>query len=127
MYVIKFVHKGNFDATNKLLFKLHSKTFFNRLDEYGQKGVNALRSVTPIDTGKTANSWSYEIEKSDKHISIIWKNSNVNANGTPIAILLQYGHGTSSGGYVQGKDYINPAIKPIFDEIEKRVWQEIIR
>lgn len=125
--MIKFTHKGNFDDTNKLLFKLHSKTFFNRLEEYGQKGVNALKSLTPVNTGKTANSWSYEIIKSSNYVSIVWKNSNVNQNGTPIAILLQYGHGTSNGGYVQGKDYINPAIKPIFDEIEKGVWQEIVR
>jgi len=86
-----------------------------------------LASVTPSDTGLTAASWGYIITAKKDSVSIIWTNSNVTENGTPIAILLQYGHGTGTGGYVQGTDYINPAIKPIFDEIEKGVWQEITK
>lgn len=125
--MISFVHKGNFDSTQKMLFKLHSKSFFKALNSYGERGVKALASVTPTDTGKTASSWGYEIVNNDKNVSIIWTNSNVDNNGTPIAILLQYGHATGSGGYVQGYDYINPAIRPIFEEIENGVWNEIIK
>ena len=125
--MISFVHKGNFDSTQKMLFKLHSKSFFKALDSYGERGVKALASVTPTNTGKTASSWGYEIINNDKNVSIIWTNGNVDNNGTPIAILLQYGHATGSGGYVQGYDYINPAIRPIFEEIENGVWNEIIK
>lgn len=125
--MISFVHKGNFDSTQKMLFKLRSKSFFKALDSYGERGVKALASVTPTDTGKTASSWGYEIVNNDKNVSIIWTNSNADNNGTPIAILLQYGHATGSGGYVQGYDYINPAIRPIFEEIENGVWNEIIK
>lgn len=125
--MIEFVHKGNFNSTEKFLFKLHSLNFFNSLDYYAQKGVKALSSVTPVKTGKTAASWDYEIVTKKDSVSIIWTNSNLSESGTPIAILLQYGHGTGSGGYIQGLDYINPAIRPIFDEIEKGVWAEITK
>ena len=125
--MIEFVHKGNFGSTEKFLFKLYSQNFFKTLDYYAQKGVKALSSVTPTDTGKTASSWGYKITTSKDSVSIVWTNSNLTEGGTPIAILLQYGHGTGSGGYVQGQDYINPAIQPIFDEIEKGVWAEITK
>ena len=125
--MIEFVHKGNFGSTEKFLFKLYSKKFFKVLDYYAQKGVKALSSVTPTDTGKTASSWGYRIASTKDYVSIIWTNSNLSESGTPIAVLLQYGHATGTGGYVQGRDYINPAIQPIFDEIEKSVWAEIKR
>lgn len=125
--MIEFVHKGDFKSTEKFLFKLYSQNFFKTLDYYAQKGVKALASVTPTDTGKTASSWGYKITAKKDTVSIIWTNSNLTESGTPVAILLQYGHGTGSGGYVQGQDYINPAIRPIFDEIEKGVWAEITK
>lgn len=125
--MIEFTHKGDFKSTEKFLFKLYSHHFFDSLKMYAEKGVKALASVTPVDTGKTANSWGYEIEAKQDSVSIYWTNSNLAESGTPVAILLQYGHATGSGGYVQGSDYINPAIKPIFDEIEKGVWAEITK
>ena len=94
------------------------------LDSYGVKGVEALRNATPKDTGLTANSWSYKIEKSNNNITISFENSNIN-DGVPIAIILQYGHGTRNGGWVEGYDYINPAIRPIFDELAKAAWKEV--
>ena len=96
------------------------------LDKYGREGVAALSSATPIDSGKTANSWSYEITNKDGSATITFKNSNIQ-NGVPIAIILQYGHGTRNGGWVQGRDYINPAIQPIFDEIVNNAWREVTK
>jgi hypothetical protein len=125
--MISFIHKGNFGSTEKFLFKLYSQNFFKSLEYYAEKGVKALSSVTPVNTGKTSESWGYQITAEKDSVSIIWTNSNLDENGTPIAILLQYGHATNSGGYVQGRDYINPAIQPIFDEIEKGVWAEITK
>ena len=89
-------------------------------------GVEALAAATPRKTGKTAASWSYRVEKGKDSIAIIWSNSNI-VDGTPIAVILQYGHGTRNGGYVEGVDYINPAMRPIFDEIAKRAWEEVRR
>lgn len=97
----------------------------NVLNKYGQRGVEALSHATPVDTGKTAASWSYEIQESDNSIEIIWSNSNVN-KGLNIAILLQYGHGTRNGGYVVGRDYINPALQPLFDELADKAWEEVV-
>lgn len=94
------------------------------LQKYGREGVRALSSATPIDSGKTANSWDYEIKQYQGGARISWTNSNV-VDGVPIAIILQYGHGTRNGGYVQGRDYINPAIQPIFDKLAKDVWEEV--
>ena len=91
------------------------------LDRYGRQGVAALQMYTPKDSGETANSWKYEIF----NLGIAWSNTNVTGNGTPVAILLQYGHGTKNGGYVQGRDYINPALQPIFDEIADNCWKEV--
>lgn len=99
--------------------------YLNLLDKYARKGVDALREATPYDTGLTAESWSYEIERSRTHTTIIWSNSNVTRDGHPIAIMLQLGHGTGTGGYVVGRDYINPAMKPVFDEIENEVWKAV--
>jgi hypothetical protein len=121
--MISFEQKGDFSKTTKYLQKLAKKEMYRNLDSYGRKGVEALRKATPKDTGLTANSWSYKIEITKNHTSIIWSNSNVR-EGVPIAIILQYGHATGTGGYVEGVDYINPSIKPIFDEISNKVWKE---
>jgi hypothetical protein len=96
------------------------------LDRYGKAGVAALASATPVDTGLTARSWSYKIERSDKSVTISFHNSNIQ-NGVPIAIILQYGHGTRNGGWVEGRDYINPAIRPIFDQITTNAWREVTK
>ena len=94
------------------------------LEHYGQKGVDALAAATPKDTGKTAESWVYQIEQTGSGWAIVWSNTNV-YRGINIAIILQYGHGTGTGGYVQGRDYINPAIQPIFDEMVEKIWKEL--
>ena len=122
--MIKISLKGNFKniekffdgAKNRLPQRIRSV-----LDKYGRQGVAALQMYTPKDSGETANSWKYEIF----NLGIAWSNTNVTDNGTPVAILLQYGHGTKNGGYVQGRDYINPALQPIFDEIADNCWKEV--
>lgn len=124
--MISISHKGDFKKTQSFLEKIKDGDIFNKLDHYGQMGVEALAAATPIDSGKTASSWTYKIVKSKQTVSIQWSNTNVN-KGVPIAIILQYGHATGTGGYVQGRDYINPALKPIFDEIEENVWKEMTR
>lgn len=123
--MIKISHKGNFNNTEKFLKKISTADFMRNLERYGEMGVQALASATPIDSGFTASSWSYEIEKSSSSYTIHWINNNVN-NGVNIAIILQYGHGTGTGGYVQGRDYINPALRPIFDEIAESAWKEVV-
>lgn len=123
--MIKISHKGNFNNTEKFLKKISTADFMRNLEKYGEMGVQALASATPIDSGLTASSWSYEIEKSSSSYTIHWVNNNVN-NGVNIAIILQYGHGTGTGGYVQGRDYINPALRPIFDEIADSAWKEVV-
>lgn len=124
--MIKFVHKGDFKKTEEFLKRNKDLDIRTILNTYGQKGVEALSENTPKDSGKTAESWSYEIVKTRKGWSIYWRNANVN-QGIPIAILIQYGHGTGTGGYVQGRDFINPAIRPVFDEIADEVWKEVTR
>lgn len=124
--MISFRHKGNFNNTEELLKnakKVKSKEE-TILMKYGERGVAALRSATPLDSGETANSWFYEIYKSGDTVGIRFNNRNVN-KGVPIAIILQYGHGTRNGGYVQGRDYINPAIQPVFDQIEREARREV--
>lgn len=123
MIVIK--QSGNFNNTERFLKgakKLHIEKI---LDRFGKEGVRALASATPVDSGLTANSWGYDVSVSRGSYSISWTNSNV-VDGVPIAIILQYGHGTGTGGYVQGRDYINPTIKPIFDMIANAIWQEVV-
>lgn len=122
--MISFRHKGDFSNLTKYFNRLKSTKISSVLDKYGRKGVTALSSATPIDSGATANAWYYKIENSKDMAKIGFYNSNVN-NGVSIAIILQYGHGTGTGGYVQGRDYINPAIQPIFDSIVKDVWKEV--
>lgn len=122
--MIRFRHKGDFSKTNRFLNKVKNIRFIANLDKYGREGVAALASATPVDTGKTAQSWYYKIEQTNGSVSLTFHNSNIQ-NGVPIAIILQYGHATGNGGWVQGRDYINPTIQPIFDEIVKKAWGEV--
>lgn len=123
---IKFVmKKAGSNAVEKMLNKIiKDKSTYRILSKYGEMGVLALSRATPEDSGETARSWSYEIEKTDSGYRLVWNNSNVN-KGVPIAIILQYGHGTRNGGYVQGRDYINPALVPVFDGIAADSWKEM--
>lgn len=126
MSAITIKHKGGFNKTSKFLNKLVAADRYYKLEQYARDGVAALSTATPVRSGKTASSWSYEIDRSDKGVKITWTNDNIN-KGVPIAIILQYGHGTGTGGYVQGQDYINPAIKPIMDRIADSVWEEVTK
>lgn len=121
---VTFKHRGSFRRSERFLNTIKGSRYLNILDRYGQMGVNALASATPKDTGKTASCWTYEIERNDKRTAISWLNTNTNQN-VNIAVILQYGHSTGSGGYVQGRDYINPAIQPIFDLIAQKAWKEV--
>ena len=118
--------KGSFKNTEKFLQSMSKGDIFRSLDKYGQAGVAALSAATPSESGATAAAWSYEITKRRGQYSISWTNSHM-AGGVPVVILLQYGHGTGTGGYVQGRDFINPALKPIFDKIASDVWKEVKR
>jgi len=120
---INFRH-GNFAKTTKYLSNVSKRLQNANFEKYGEKGVEALRQATPKDTGKTSESWSYTINKSREGVTIRWNNSNVN-DGVNIAVILQYGHGTRSGGYVRGIDYINPAMRPIFEQLAKEAWEEV--
>lgn len=124
--MISFSQKGDFSKTAKYLNRIKNPSKLTIFDKYGQAGVAALSSATPVDTGKTSESWYYKIEKNSETTSIVFCNSNIN-EGVPIAIILQYGHGTGTGGYVQGRDYINPAIRPVFDELANTAWREVTK
>jgi len=119
-------HKGNLDKTTNFLNKAKNINYRYILERYGQEGVNALSSATPIDSGLTSQSWSYTIKQNKTNYTISWCNSNV-VDGVPIVVLIQYGHATKNGGYVSGRDFINPAIKPIFDKIAEEAWKEITK
>lgn len=122
--MIGFRLKGDLSKAKKHFGKLRKTNYLDILNKYGNRGVQALSSATPVDTGLTASSWYYKIEQKNNSVSIVFCNSNVN-KGIPIAIILQTGHGTRNGGWVEGRDYINPAIRPIFDELAKNVWKEV--
>lgn len=122
--MITFSHKGDFSRTNKFFERALEVVKLGELDKYGSQGVAALASATPKDSGETANSWKYEIIRNNGSAEINWYNTHEN-RGVNIAIILQYGHGTRNGGYVKGRDYINPAIQPIFDEIAETAWKEV--
>lgn len=124
--MITFRQKGDFSKLNNFLEKMKEVVKIEDLDRYGQEGVEALSAATPKDSGLTASSWYYEIVRTNGSISIQFKNSNIN-DGVPIAVILQYGHGTRNGGWVEGRDYINPAIQPIFDKIAEDAWKEVTR
>lgn len=124
--MIEFSQKGDFSKLNSFLEKSKNLIKIGDLDKYGREGVQALREATPKDTGLTSESWSYDIKRTKNRVSITFTNSNIQ-NGVPIAVILQYGHGTGWGGYVQGRDYINPAIRPIFDKIADSAWKEVTK
>ena len=124
--MITFRQKGDFSKLTSYLEKAKGAVNISLLDKYGREGVAALASATPVDSGETANSWYYEVENKNGSATISFYNSNIQ-NGVPIAIILQYGHGTGTGGWVQGRDYINPAIQPIFDKIANEAWKEVTK
>lgn len=123
--IIKIKQRGNFKKTQRFFNTITGQKYLNCLDDYGREGVAALSAATPVDSGETAASWTYEIERTDTVTRIAWINTNKNQN-VLIAILIQYGHGTATGGYVEGRDFINPAIRPIFDKIAESVWKEVV-
>lgn len=122
--MVVFKHSGDWGDTKKFLKNATSHKYSAIFDKYGKEGVAALSAATPVDTGKTASSWSYEVVVSDGKVSIYWTNSNI-YRGIPIALIIQTGHATRGGTYVQGRDYINPAIRPIFDRMAEDVWKEV--
>ena len=124
--MIRFRQKGDFSKLTKFLERAKEKVHLGNLDKYGREGVAALSSATPVDSGLTAASWYYEITNKNGVARITFYNSNLQ-NGVPIAIILQYGHGTGTGGWVEGRDYINPAIQPVFDEIAESAWREVTK
>lgn len=122
--MISFTSTGSFKNTEAFLKKMSRNEMFNSIDSLAREGVSALASATPVDSGITAASWSYEIQRAGDSFTIVWTNDHV-VDGRPIVIMLQYGHGTGTGGYVQGRDFINPAIKPVFDRIADKVWKAV--
>lgn len=122
--MIKFRQTGNFNRTERLLNKIKRADYVDILEKYGRRGVEALSAATPVDTGLTASSWGYEIVKMGSGYRVYWSNSNIN-KGVVIALILQMGHGTGTGGWVEGIDYINPAIRPVFDAMAKDAWEEV--
>ena len=124
--MISFRQKGDFSKTKRYFERVKAAARLSILDKYGREGVAALASATPTETGKTASSWFYEISHNKGSATITFSNSNIN-KGVPIAIILQYGHGTGTGGWVEGRDYINPAIQPIFDKIANEAWKEVTK
>lgn len=126
MGMISFRQKGDFSKLNRYFEKVREAAKIGILDKYGRAGVEALASATPTKTGKTAASWSYEIKRNKGSVALEFYNSNVN-RGVPIAIILQYGHGTGTGGWVEGIDYINPAIQPLFKQLAEDAWKEVTK
>jgi hypothetical protein len=124
--MIEVTGKGDFSKTKNFLHKLSRGEIFSGFNQYGQLGVNALARATPVDTGLTQRSWSYRIIKDPRGPGIEWTNTNV-VSGISVAILIQYGHATGTGGYVHGRDFINPAMRPIFDKIANDVWEKVKR
>ena len=124
--MISFRQKGDFSKTKRYFERVKAAARLSILDKYGREGVAALASATPTETGKTASSWFYELSHNKGSATITFSNSNIN-KGVPIAIILQYGHGTGTGGWVEGRDYINPAIQPIFDKIANEAWKEVTK
>ena len=125
--IITFEQHGDFKKLMRFLEKAKERIGLGILDKYGRKGVEALRNATPIDTGKTASSWYYEIQNEDGVAVLRFCNSNLGDDWCPIAIILQYGHATGTGGWVEGRDYINPVIQPLFEELAKEAWKEVTK
>lgn len=121
---VTFTQSGNFNNTERFLNKMKNAEMYRELNRLGEQGVRALSAATPVRSGKTAASWDFETKISTSKAELIWTNSNVN-NGVNVAIIIQYGHGTGTGGYVQGIDYINPAMRPVFESIADSVWKVV--
>lgn len=124
--MITIKHQGSFKKTEVFFNRMMNANYLRILEKYGREGVNALSKATPVDTGETSKSWDYKVTLDNRGTKLIWFNTHKH-NGVPIAILLQYGHGTRNGGYVQGRDYINPALQPIFDKIAEDLWKEVTK
>lgn len=124
MALVVMKQSGSLKNFEGFLYKNRKRRLYQLLNEYGKQGVELLRDATPVDTGKTATGWDYEIEVNSQGISLYWVNNNVN-EGVPIAILIQYGHATQNGSYVQGVDYINPALRPLFESMATKLWKEV--
>ena len=124
---IKFKQKGNFSRTEMFFERCKNLFKIGVLDQYGREGVNALAMATPVDSGITASSWRYKVTNTKGSVSIEWYNDSETKTGIPIVVLIQYGHGTRNGGYVRGNDFINPAMKPIFDKIADALWKEVTK
>ena len=122
--MITFEQKGDFKNSDRFLKRMSNFDFSKTLKGVAQEGVRALAAATPVDSGLAAGSWGYRIERSRNSFAITWTNSDIES-GFPVALMIQYGHGTGTGGYVQGRDYINPAMRPIFDQIIERLWTEV--
>jgi len=122
--LISFTVSGSTKRTENFLRRMKQGDLFKALDSSAREGVSALIAGTPVDSGLAAESWSYEIERTSSSVTIKWTNNDVE-NGFPVGIMLQYGHGTGTGGYVQGQDYINPAMRPVFDRIAEQVWKAV--
>ena len=122
---IELSSTGDYKQTTAFLKKMLSGNLFSDLDAYGRMGQAALESATPVRTDLTAHSWEYRVTKDSFGPVIEWYNTNIDDEGTPVAILIQYGHGTGTGGYVEGRDYINPAIQPVFDQIVDDIWKKV--
>jgi hypothetical protein len=123
--MIGFKTKGDLSKTSSFLKRIMGKNYLSKLDKYGKIGTERLAQYTPVDTGLTASSWKYEVEHRENGVAVVWSNTNVNKH-VNIALILQYGHGTRNGGYVEGRDYINPALKPIFDDLAKEAWEVVV-
>lgn len=123
--MITFRHRGGFDKSQLFLTRIKKLNQDQILRRYAEEGVSALRVATPKDTGLSSESWKYEIVQDSSGFRIFWTNDNLTENGVPVVILLQYGHGTGTGGFVEGEDFINPAIRPIFDKISENIWKEV--
>lgn len=123
--MIRFSHRGSFDNSEKFFKRIKNKNYRPILERYATQGLTLLRSVTPQDSGLTSDSWGFDISIKKSGFSIHWTNKNITNNGVPVVILLQYGHGTRSGSFVEGKDFINPIMRPLFDNLSENLWKEV--
>lgn len=124
--MITFVHHGDFKHTERFLKGASREDYLKVLDKYGREGVAALSAASPVDSGLTSESWDYEIQNGNGSYKIVWTNSNIH-DGVPVAVIIQYGHGTGTGGYVEGRDYINPAMRSVFDAMADAAWREVTK
>lgn len=122
--MITFKMKGDFKHSENFFNRVLKRDLYSKLEPYAQRGLEALKDHTPVDSGRTAESWDYKIIHSKNFVRIIWTNSNT-VNDVPLAVMIQYGHATGGGGYVEGIDFINPALRPLFREIADSVWREV--